>query len=65
MSDVLNRRDIFHKVITDPADFPNFDLMSDDEVAAWWELNEVSADILASLEDTGAEMDFDFQDEQG
>ena len=60
MRDVLNRRDTNHKVITDPNDLPSFDLMSDDEVAAWWEHNEVSAEILASLEDTGEEMDFDF-----
>ena len=64
MSDVLNRRDIAHKVITDPKDLPNFDLMSDDEVTAWWEHSEVSAEILASLEDTGEEMNFGFQDEQ-
>ena len=62
MSDILNRRDTNHKVITDPGDLPNFDLMSDDEVTAWWELNEVSAEILAFLEDTGEEIDFDFQD---
>ncbi len=60
MSDVLNRRDTHHKVITDPEDLPNFDLMSDDEVTAWWERHEVSAEILASLEDTGEEIDFDF-----
>ena len=60
MSDVLNRRDTEHRVITDPEDLPNFDLMSDDEVATWWERNEVSAEILASLEDTGEEIDFDF-----
>ena len=65
MSDILNRRDTSHEVVTDFADLPNFDLMSDDEVTAWWECNEVSAEILASLEDTGAEIDFDFQDEQG
>ena len=63
MSDVLNRRDTEHRVITDPEDLPNFDLMSDDEVAAWWERHEVSAEILASLEDTGEEIDFDFQSE--
>ncbi len=60
MSDVLNRRDTEHRVITDPEDLPNFDLMSDDEVMAWWERHEVSAEILASLEDTGEEIDFDF-----
>ncbi len=63
MSDVLNRRDTEHRVITDPEDLPNFDLMSDDEVTAWWERNEVSSEILASLEDTGEEIDFDFQNE--
>ena len=60
MSDVLNRRDTNHRVITDFEDLPNFDLMSDDEVTAWWEHNEVSAEILVTLEDTGEEMNFDF-----
>ena len=60
MSDVLNRRDTSHKVITAFEDLPNFDLVSDDEVTAWCELNEVSAEILKTLEDTGAEIDFDF-----
>ena len=58
MSDVLNRRDTDHKVITDPHDLPDFDLMSDDEVTAWWERHEVSAEILASSEDTGEAIDF-------
>ncbi len=60
MSDVLNRRDTEHKVITDPNDLPDFDLMADDEVTAWWERHEVSAEILASLENTGEEIDFNF-----
>ena len=60
MSDVLNRRDTGHRVITDPKELPDFDLMADDEVTAWWEQHEVSAELLASLEDTGEEIQFDF-----
>ena len=59
MSDVINRRDTDHEVITNLEDLPNFDLMNDDEVAEWWEHNEVSAEVLATLEDTGEEIDFD------
>ena len=60
MSDVLNRRDRNHKVITNLEELPDFDAMSDDEVVAWWECNEVSAEILTLLEDSGEEIDFDF-----
>ena len=60
MSDVLNRRDRSHKVITNLKDLPDFDAMSDDEVATWWERNEVSAEVLALLEDTDEEINFDF-----
>ena len=60
MSDVANRRDTNHEVITNLEDLPNFDLMTDDEVTEWWERHEVSAEILATLEDTGEEINFDF-----
>ena len=60
MSDVLNRRDRSHKVITNLEDLPDFDAMSDDEVATWWECNEVSAEVLTLLEDSNEKIDFDF-----
>ena len=60
MSDAINRRDTDHEVITNLEDLPNFDLMTDDEITAWWERHEVSAEILATLEDTGEEIDFNF-----
>ena len=63
MSDTINRRDTDHEVITNLEDLPNFDLMTDDEVVEWWEHNEVSAEILATLEDTGEEINFDFSSE--
>ena len=60
MSNIIHRRDTDHEVITRLEDLPNFDLMTDDEVVAWWECNEVSAGILAALEDTDEKIDFDF-----
>jgi len=60
ISDIVNRRDVNHKVITNFEDLPDFDAMSDDEVAHWWELNEISAEILTLLEDNGEEINFNF-----
>ena len=60
MRNFLNRRDTEKEVVSNLEDLPNFDLMSDDEVTQWWEHNEVSAEILATLEDTGEETNFGF-----
>lgn len=60
MSDRPEKHGANPKVIHTLEDLPDFDAMTDDEVVAWWEQNEVSAEILTLLEDTGEELNFDF-----
>ena len=60
MRDNPEQPDAKPKVIHKLEDLPDFEAMSDDDVVAWWEQNEVSAEILTLLEDTGKELNFDF-----
>ena len=56
-NEVLNRRDQKRPCITRIEDLPNFDEMPEDELAAWWENHEVSAEVIAAMPEGDLEAD--------